>query len=258
MSLSFDLPKDAELTRKVVREFAEKEIAPVAQELDIGVPEGILSQLGSKGKLPVPAQHSLIYEAGNKYGGKQRGTDPDHQRGGKTLDGTGTEDQQDDTGEQGRHIGVNNGRAGIFIPIGNGELDAFRLLFFICRFAFLDGLGLGLWQALCNTGLLGPEQERWLAPEQASGTNGEPRSDIHALGLVLLLRLPPFDALLVRIPPLDQMTLPRFAVLIPWGVTVFGAVALDGALRGRVRSLVIRLVPAFVVVVIAASAAAGR
>jgi hypothetical protein len=34
MSLNFDLPKDAELTRKVVREFAEKEIAPVAQDLD--------------------------------------------------------------------------------------------------------------------------------------------------------------------------------------------------------------------------------
>lgn len=34
MALNFDLPKDAELTRKVVREFAEKEIAPIAQELD--------------------------------------------------------------------------------------------------------------------------------------------------------------------------------------------------------------------------------
>jgi alkylation response protein AidB-like acyl-CoA dehydrogenase len=34
MSLNFDLPKDAELTRKVVREFVEKEIAPIAQELD--------------------------------------------------------------------------------------------------------------------------------------------------------------------------------------------------------------------------------
>jgi alkylation response protein AidB-like acyl-CoA dehydrogenase len=34
MALNFDLPKDAELTRKVVREFAEKEIAPVAQDLD--------------------------------------------------------------------------------------------------------------------------------------------------------------------------------------------------------------------------------
>ncbi len=34
MSLNFELPKDAQLTRKVVREFAEKEIAPIAQELD--------------------------------------------------------------------------------------------------------------------------------------------------------------------------------------------------------------------------------
>jgi short-chain 2-methylacyl-CoA dehydrogenase len=34
MSLNFDLPKDADLTRKIVREFAEKEIAPIAQELD--------------------------------------------------------------------------------------------------------------------------------------------------------------------------------------------------------------------------------
>lgn len=36
MAFGFDLPKDAQLTRKVVREFAEKEIAPVAQELDDG------------------------------------------------------------------------------------------------------------------------------------------------------------------------------------------------------------------------------
>ncbi len=32
--MNFELPKDAQLTRKVVREFAEKEIAPIAQELD--------------------------------------------------------------------------------------------------------------------------------------------------------------------------------------------------------------------------------
>jgi hypothetical protein len=63
------------------------------------------------------------------------------------------------------------------------------------------------------------------------------------------------DALLVWIPPLDQMTLPRFAVLVPWGLTIVAAVALDGALRGRVRSLVTRLAPALVVAVVAASAA---
>lgn len=73
-----------------------------------------------------------------------------------------------------------------------------------------------------------------------------------ALGLVLLLRIPPLDALLVRIPPLDQMTLPRFGVLIPWGVIVLAVLALDGALRSRVRPLAVRLVPAMVVLAVAA------
>ena len=71
------------------------------------------------------------------------------------------------------------------------------------------------------------------------------------LGLVLLLRIPPLDALLVRIPPLDQMTVPRFGVLIPWGLIVLGALALDGALRGRVRPVVVRLLPAMLVAVVA-------
>jgi len=69
-----------------------------------------------------------------------------------------------------------------------------------------------------------------------------------ALGLVLLLRIPPLDGLLVKIPPLDQMTVPRFAVLIPWGLIVLGVLALDGALSGRVRPVAARLVPAVFVV----------
>ncbi|MBD3851894.1 MAG: YfhO family protein [Acidobacteria bacterium] len=72
-------------------------------------------------------------------------------------------------------------------------------------------------------------------------------------GLVLLLRIPPLDALLVRIPPLDQMTVPRFGVLIPWGLIVVGVLALDGALRGHVRPVAVRMVPAFFVVAAALS-----
>jgi len=74
------------------------------------------------------------------------------------------------------------------------------------------------------------------------------------LGLVLLLRIPPLDALLVRIPPLDQMTVPRFGVLIPWGLIVLGVLALDGALSGRVRPISVRIVPAVFVVAAALSA----
>ncbi len=76
-----------------------------------------------------------------------------------------------------------------------------------------------------------------------------------AIGVVLLVRVPPLDALLVRIPPLDQMTLPRFGVLIPWGVVVLAALALDGALRGHVRPLAVRLVPAGIIGIVALTTA---
>ncbi len=45
--------------------------------------------------------------------------------------------------------------------------------------------GLGLWPALGATDLLAPGERAYLAPEQSAG-NGEPRSDVFALGLVLL------------------------------------------------------------------------
>jgi hypothetical protein len=51
------------------------------------------------------------------------------------------------------------------------------------------------------------------------------------------------------------MTIPRFAVLIPWGLVVLAALVFDGALRGRRRSIGFRIVPAGVIAVVALLAA---
>ncbi len=56
-----------------------------------------------------------------------------------------------------------------------------------------------------------------------------------AAGVVLAFRVPPLDALLVRLPVIRAMTLPRFAMLVPWGLAVLAALAADGALAGRRR-----------------------
>jgi len=98
---------------------------------------------------------------------------------------------------------------------------------------------------------VGRIRRRWRRLAVAAG-------GVTALGLVLLVRIPPLDTLLVRIPPLDHMSVPRFGVLIPWGLVVLAALALDGALRGHTRSTLIRLVPAALVAAFALAAAPWR
>ncbi len=83
-------------------------------------------------------------------------------------------------------------------------------------------------------------------------------ASVSLLGLVLLVRIAPLDAVLVRIPPLDQMTLARFGVLIPWGLVVLAVLGLDGAQHGRLRGPVQRLIPAGIIAAVALWSAPWR
>jgi hypothetical protein len=76
-----------------------------------------------------------------------------------------------------------------------------------------------------------------------------------AVAAVLAYRVPPLDALLVRIPPIDRMTLPRFAMLAPWGLALMAALSLDGVGRRLERG---RLWPWLAAAAILVLAVAGR
>jgi hypothetical protein len=76
-----------------------------------------------------------------------------------------------------------------------------------------------------------------------------------AVAAVLAYRLPPLDWILVRIPPLDRMTLPRFAVLAPWGLGLLAALSMDGLGRRLTRP---RAAPWAVALTVAVVAAWGR
>ena len=54
--MDFDLPPDHDLIRRTVRDFAEQEIAPVAEELDREkrFPYELVAQLGELGLMGIP------------------------------------------------------------------------------------------------------------------------------------------------------------------------------------------------------------
>ena len=65
-----------------------------------------------------------------------------------------------------------------------------------------------------------------------------------AVPAVLLFRIGLVGGLLVHLPPLDRMTLPRFGALVPWGLALLAAVAMDALERSPERRLVLAwLVP---------------
>lgn len=72
-----------------------------------------------------------------------------------------------------------------------------------------------------------------------------------AVAAVVAYRVPPLDGILVRIPPLDRMTLPRFAMLLPWSLSVLAALCAEGIAHGLRRVWPWRLAAAAAIVGVA-------
>ena len=78
----------------------------LAEEIDAGVGESVQGDAVANLKGFAFLQTSLDNKTGQQDGGEQRGEDTDDQRGGETLDGTGTEDVEHDSGDEGGHVTV--------------------------------------------------------------------------------------------------------------------------------------------------------
>ena len=73
--MDFDLPDDHELIRRTVRDFAEQEVAPVAEELDRtkAFPYAIVKQLGELGLMGIPFPEEYGGGGGRLAGLRDRG-----------------------------------------------------------------------------------------------------------------------------------------------------------------------------------------
>ena len=63
-------------------------------------------------------------QAGDEDGGQHGSDDTDDERRGEALDRTGTEDVEDDTGEEGGHLAVDDGGVGILVTVDDGLGEA--------------------------------------------------------------------------------------------------------------------------------------
>ena len=66
-----------------------------AQEVDLGILESTPGHFCIKGDVSAPGQHTLVNQASEDDGGEQGGQDTNHQRGGKTLDGSCSEEEEE-------------------------------------------------------------------------------------------------------------------------------------------------------------------
>ena len=87
--------------------------------MEIG--HGIQCPLVAIGHLLVFVKHPVEDQTCDKDSGKQGRKDTDNQCGGETLDGAGTEDEEDNTGDQRGDVTVNDCGIGRLVTVGQSE-----------------------------------------------------------------------------------------------------------------------------------------
>ena len=95
-------------------------------EVELYVLHQVTGQAGVEGHLVEGAlvHEVLHHEACCKHGGEERAADTDYQGHGKTADGTRTEQNQDDTGDNSGQVRVEDGRERVLVTIADGSLQA--------------------------------------------------------------------------------------------------------------------------------------
>ncbi len=96
-----------------------------AKEVILGVGKHLIAQRGREcevlKRLGLAAEH--IDETGQIDGGEERADDTDDKGGGEALDGACAEEQEDYTCDNRGEVGVEDGREGVGITVGDGGAD---------------------------------------------------------------------------------------------------------------------------------------
>ena len=95
------------------------------QEVEVGVGHRIESGLVAETEFFAACHTCFENHTGNEDGGEHGRKDTDNQRGGKTLDRTGTEHVEDDTGDEGGDVTVDDGGVGVLVTVLHSEALSF-------------------------------------------------------------------------------------------------------------------------------------
>ena len=107
-------------------EGAGNDIGPLAcaYEVEVGVLEEVLGEPVLERDVLSLLDTVVEDQTGDEDGSKNGSDDTDDERGGEALDGTGTEHEEHDTGEEGGHLSVDDGGISVLVTVSHSLAQA--------------------------------------------------------------------------------------------------------------------------------------